>query len=137
MSNETMKDIIDEIHRLADTTSDGIIAINGKVLASRLEAAANREIGNATAMRKAIKKAIGMILSNVITGHTKFKPVIDVLKAALSAPPKPPRNCDLYECEEDAWLAFSYAHGGINAPTDEYEKWLFERTEQTEKGKWL
>ena len=40
---ETTADIIDEIRRLSNAISDGIIAINGKVLASRLEAAWKRE----------------------------------------------------------------------------------------------
>lgn len=54
-------------------------------------------VGNAAAMRAAIKKAIAMIFCTVATGGTKFKPVVDVLEAALAAPPK---NCDVGTAEE-------------------------------------
>lgn len=37
------------------------------------------------------------------------------------------RNCDLYLSEQDAWEEFSRDRGGVDASTEEYEKWLFER----------
>lgn len=94
--------------------------------------------GNTASMRAALEKCVDLILrfGNAELIETPIDVIIDIemiLKDALRR--AAPRNLDLYECEEDAWLAFSNAHGGINASTDEYEKWLFERSEQTEKGK--
>ena len=44
--NETIADIIAEIRALSNPISDGIIAINGRRIADRLEAACKRELSN-------------------------------------------------------------------------------------------
>lgn len=96
-AKETVADIVAEFREMVHKSVDGIIAVKADVIADRIEAAWNREHGNAAAMREAIRKAIAMILSNVIMGRTKFKPVIDVLESALSSPP---RNCDKFGGDE-------------------------------------
>ena len=45
MANETIADIIAEMRALSNPISDGIIAINGRSIADRLEAARRRERG--------------------------------------------------------------------------------------------
>lgn len=53
----------------------------------------------------------------------------NVATKALAAPPK---NCNLYDSEEDAWEAFLKLHPNAECPNDEYEMWLFDPVE--EKG---
>lgn len=100
MSNEqeTIADILAEMRRFGDRHWMHDEGQSVRMFADRIEAAAEREcstqksencVGNAAAMRAAIKKAIGMILGEVITGRARFKPVIDVLEAALAAPQLP------------------------------------------------
>ena len=150
MSDETIADIIAEFRNKTGNMYDGTIMTDEYEFhsyADRIEEAyekerellkASKPSGNAAAMRAALEKCVDLILrfGNVELIKTPIDVIIDIemiLKDALRR--AAPRNLDLYECEEDAWLAFSTAHGGINASTDEYEKWLFERSEQTEKGK--
>lgn len=160
-TNETIADIAAEIRDIPGDMFDGTISMfeaefhsyadrieaawereKAEVEASALaaggmvEASRHKQGGNSAAMRAAVERCVDLILrfGNVELIETPIDVIIDIemiLKSALRAAP---RNLDLYECEEDAWLAFSNAHGGINASTDEYEKWLFERSEQTEKG---
>ena len=42
--NETIADIANEFRKLAASSSDGIIAVNGNVIADRIEAACKREL---------------------------------------------------------------------------------------------
>lgn len=41
----------------------------------------------------------------------------------------PPRNCDLYDSEEDAWEAYLKLHPNAECPSDKYEMWLFDEAE--------
>lgn len=52
--NETIADIIAEMRALSNPISDGIIAINGKSIADRLEAAHWRERGDCAKLREAL-----------------------------------------------------------------------------------
>lgn len=60
--NETIADIIAEIRALSNPISDGIIAINGRSIADRLEAAWERE-------RRLLKSCARWILCHDIYGH--------------------------------------------------------------------
>ena len=93
------------------------------------------EANNVKAMREALDKCLDLILrfGNAELIETPIDVIIDIEMILKDALRSAPRNFDLYECEENAWLAFSTSHGGINASTDEYEKWLFERAEHIEK----
>lgn len=94
-AKETIADIIDEIRRLSNTISDGIIAINGKVLASRIDAAWKRECGNVAAMREALAKIWDKqwsILPKNKSEDETLSEIITLIEEALFAPP---RNCDV------------------------------------------
>lgn len=51
---ETIADIIAEMRALSNPISDGIIAIEGRSIADRLEAAHKRERGDAAKLREAL-----------------------------------------------------------------------------------
>lgn len=55
-TNETIADIIAEMRALSNPISDGIIAIDGRVIADRLEAAYRREVAE---LRECLEQAYG------------------------------------------------------------------------------
>ena len=131
---ETIVDIIAEMRALSNSTSDGIIAINGRIVADRLDAAWKRkkskivskngadfgQLGDAAKLREALKKVAES--SAEIMERVRYKDglafntanyIADVAKAALVAPP---RNCDMPlvvdgpadNNADKAWLAFKH-----------------------------
>ena len=57
-THETTADVIAEIRALSNPISDGIIAINGRSIANRLEAAHRRERGDCAKLREALKECL-------------------------------------------------------------------------------
>ena len=99
----------------------------------------NRTIGNAAAMREALKKV--MESAEEIMERVRYKDglafnianyIAGIAQSALSLPP---RNCDRFETAEDAKKEFNYLWnfvwkrgGGYVDEREyrsEYEKWLF------------
>ena len=110
--HETIADIIAEIRALSNPISDGIIAINGKSIANRLEAALKRERGDSAKLREALTKVKEWMERRIATCGFEFSATFptmlptmleDVVLPALAAPP---RNCDLYRTKEKAQEAF-------------------------------
>lgn len=102
-TNETYDEIIAEIRALSNTISDGIIAINGRRIADRLEAAHKRERGDCAKLREALcdmlNAAFVVILrhGNATEEMGRLALCADNAKGALAAPP---RNCDMHTADE-------------------------------------
>lgn len=106
MENETIADIVTEFREMVHKSVDGIIAVKADVIADRIEAAWNREHGNAAAMRAALYMM--RRISDEMNGETFGKGDEEIVKGwantlryysdkALS---EPPRNCDVGTAEE-------------------------------------
>lgn len=108
MVNETIADIIAEIRALSNPISDGIIAINGRRIADRLEAAHRREareavtgsnqLGDAAKLREALEEA-----RKVIKPMYWAKETLPIIDAALAAPP---RNCEMFSTVDEVYKAW-------------------------------
>ena len=144
MANETTADIIAEMRALSNPMSDGIIAINGRSIADRLEAALKRELskntskngadfgqlGDAAKLREALcesRRIASGLCGCRLNDYWKLDEIVRVCDAALAAPP---RNCDRPECAttkaaQDVWRK---EDGGKTA----YYEWLLATT--TEGG---
>lgn len=94
-------------------------------------------------VRKALRAAMPIIrqfvrrnqLAEVIQEDGGLIPVTKVLADAEAAIASPERNCDLYPDELSAWQAFSEPRQGPDSSTEEYEGWLFEKTENGNASK--
>ena len=104
--HETIADIVAEMRALSNPISDGIIAIDGRSIADRLEAAHRRERGDCAKLREAVKLCLrGMCgycrmdaeARGMTTECVNGCEVMLGAKAALAAPP---RNCDVGTAEE-------------------------------------
>lgn len=109
--HETIVDIIAEIRALSNPISDGIIAINGRIIADRLEAANRRERGDCAKLREALEKVIEIANKEWDASRetSAMWEIWEICKAALAAPA---RNCDVGTAEEQAqrFDAFCDAH---------------------------
>lgn len=96
-----------------------------QALAEDARANETQSVGNAAAMREALRNA-DIVLSQTSNGY--HSPVRQEIKAALSAPP---RNCDKYLTPKDAMLAhLDEVYQGEKVEFGDYEwcefiKWLF------------
>lgn len=83
-------------------------------------------IGNTAKMREALEKIKECYENDYLSLDRDPGDVLGnaalLANNALSAPP---RNCDLYATEDDAWRAFLSVRQGVDFSTEEYEKWLF------------
>ena len=95
-ANETIADIIAEMRALSNPISDGIIAINGRIIADRLEAANKRERGDCAKLREALDEIRVAAMSDY---EWDADYLIEKCNAALAAPP---RNCDVGTAEEQS-----------------------------------
>ena len=143
--HETTADIIAEIRTVSNSISDGIIAINGKSIADRLEAAHKRERGDAAKLREALEFCVkGMCgfcrmdaeARGMTTECVNGCEALRKAKAALDAPP---RNCDKYANHNDAMKAFDafvreQGKLGFINPYTEACKWLFATATEKEGG---
>ena len=93
--HETITDIIAEMRALSNPISDGIIAINGRIIADRFDAAHKRESGNAAKLREALEE--------VLDDYQDDCAISRMIHTALAAPA---RNCDLSKVVEDPWRAW-------------------------------
>lgn len=112
---ETIADIIAEMRALSNSTSDGIIAINGRIVADRIGAAWKREkstaekssaVGDRAKLREAVEKIAAMPVVDEecqCPECVRRRTVRDIARAALAAPP---RNCDRFGGETEAMVAF-------------------------------
>jgi hypothetical protein len=118
---ETINDIIDEMRRgmIPKHRHDRELLLN---FADRIEAAHKREreaVGNVTKMREALETISKCDISKEEDCYTIYR----VCEAALSAPP---RNCDLYKSEPEAYQAYLTAMKNATKKTYVYfEPWLF------------
>lgn len=87
------------------------------------------QVGNSAKMREALGKIKECYENDYLSLDRDPGDVLGnaalLAENALSAPP---RNCDRFATEEDAWDAFSSARIGADSSTEEYEKWLFAET---------
>jgi hypothetical protein len=90
------------------------------------------QVGNAAAMREALQRASDWFNGSGLSEDDliEFDEVCEHIEKALSTPP---RNCDLYATEDDAWDAFSSKRQGADSSTEEYEKWLFDEAKGENK----
>ena len=105
--NETTADIIAEIRALSNPISDSIIAINGRRIVDRLEAAHKRERGDCAKLREALDES-RRIASDLggcrLNDYWKLNEIVRVCDDALSAPP---RNCDRFATADEAFHAWN------------------------------
>ena len=120
---ETIADILAEMRARWNSTSAGIIAINGRIVADRLEAAWKRKkataekssaVGDCAKLREALKKVAES--SAEIMERVRYKDglafntanyIADVARTALAAPP---RNCDVGTAAEQAERYLHFCH---------------------------
>jgi len=132
-ANETIADIAAEIREAVECSSDGVIAIKGRYLADRIEAAWKREkglaqahcnllakalehhknkpTGNSAAMREALVEISKIADGWEFRGTTKagaLDRIYELAKAALS---EPARNCDIGSPEEQTERFSDFCHG--------------------------
>lgn len=128
---ETLEDILREMREFADTESQSIgrdvLRRRIQHFADRIEAARKREreatcqeslqVGNAAKMREALKAVYECAKDGVLTiRESAFEKVVSALA-------EPPRNCDLYETENETLKVF---HATYPISTYYlYVKWLF------------
>ena len=129
--HETITDIIAEMRALSNPILDGIIAINGRIIADRFEAAHKRERGNAAKLRDALKP-VKRYLDGYTVNILELRRTVD---AALTAPA---RNCDRFASAEEAWDAYDewvelYRAKGETEPFNEFG-WLFAPATEKEGG---
>ena len=129
--HETIADIIAEMRALSNPILDGIIAINGRIIADRFEAAHKRERGNAAKLRDALKP-VKRYLDGYTVNILELRRTVD---AALTAPA---RNCDRFASAEEAWDAYDewvelYRAKGETEPFNEFG-WLFAPATEKEGG---
>lgn len=105
-TNETITDIIAEMRALSYSTSDGIIAINGRSISDRLEVAWKREkataeksstVGDTAKLREALLRCDAIAQLPEVRNEQSIKDMRNIIKHALAAPP---RNCDKYSHDE-------------------------------------
>ena len=100
-THETIADLVAEIRALSNPISDGIIAINGKIIADRLEAANKRERGDCAKLREALDEIRVAAMSDY---EWDADYLIEKCNAALAAPP---RNCERYATVDEAMDDFA------------------------------
>ncbi len=136
---------IEEILRDIRSRNDGGVPLDGESshclaadmleLANRIEAAHKSEAVkyrhalNAAKMREALeaisdKYRKWLYAIDLRNAEDVFEECDKLADEALS---NPPRNCDLYKTEEEAWEAFCDAHPDAECPSDIYEMWLFDQ----------
>ena len=127
-NNETLADIIAEMRKRAARRE---ISPEVYGLADRIEAAAERDIGNAAALREALEEQLRYWDTHVRDRSEEEMRVRTA--AALSAPA---RKCDRYATWKDAWDAFAVAYFGPTDPGEmEYSfgVWLFAKAKEAEQ----
>ena len=144
MSNEKIADIIAELRNASNGACSGMVMVDAKKYADRIEAAlvreqskrSQREIGNAAKMRDALEECVELLR----TLHTddcgcedccEIRAVIEDAQAALSAPA---RNCDRFKTKEEAALAYAiecnaFIPQSILWQIGEWLEWLFAEAE--------
>lgn len=146
--SESIRNIVREMREFADTDSQSIgrdiLRREIQYLADRIEAAYKQTVTdcNQSKMREALRylrdasrEFHHLILNskhNEICDKYKYAPsakISDAIANANAALSEPPRNCDLYDSEEDAWNAYLELHPNAECPNDEYEMWLFDPAE--------
>ena len=107
-----------------------IRCVTVKELADRLEAAHERERGNITALREALKAIGGLCAGMMPTWDGSIGRIKDVTEAALAAPP---RNCDKFKT---SWDALKEWHEGLDTANDIVRllDWLFAPATEKEGG---
>lgn len=92
--------------------------------ATRLcEAMKHKEVSNVARMRKALEFTLSHLDEDEYSPDPVIEKILSETNAALYAPP---RNCDLYETEEEAYRAYRNCMANRNAKEYQYfEPWLF------------
>lgn len=139
--SESIVDIVREMRVYVDECNKGVTAHtrygNGAFplddLADRIEAAYNREkenlaVGNGAKVRDALSDACYAMFNFLKTKYGGYEEMANALDKAKAALAEPPRNCDLYEKEDDAFQAHRYALEDNPEETSiYYEEWLFQK----------
>ena len=96
-----------------DDCADRVVRVaDMRAALDRIEEAAKREIaaakrdapqGNAATMREALERTLSQLVDCAPTAEQEWPGLIAQARAALAAPP---RNCDLFETADEAWLAY-------------------------------
>lgn len=128
---ETISEIITDMREFADADSQ---SIGRDVLRRRIQHFADsieQAVTNCNQLK--MREALVELIANIEMRSSTFglnvmvdtKTFLDA-KKALSAPP---RNCDLYATEDEAWQAFCGVHPDAKCPSDywseQYQMWLF------------
>lgn len=138
---ETIADIIAELRNASNGACSGMVMVDAKKYADRIEAAVvkekseinQREISNASAMREALEELRHRLVYFCARTDNRYDPpwaeeLIGIINVALSAPA---RNCDLFLTLKDAMLAhLEEVYEGEKVEFGDYEwcefvKWLF------------
>lgn len=138
---ETIQDIVNEIRRLSDDgfpldgESSHSLVEDMRLLADRIEQAVTN--CNQLKLREALlksRKAMDEMSMSIFRGWIEDS-LADVAgeaqKAISSALSAPPRNCDLYATEAEAYRGWERYYNSID-PKDGYldfEDWLFAKAE--------
>lgn len=116
-THETVADIIAEMRALSNPISDGIIAINGRIIADRLESAHKRERGDCAKLREAALAIRADILKRRSENcwYATDSDILEKIDAALAAPP---RNCDALSAQEqtEKFNQFCRSHRNSDLP---------------------
>ena len=125
MSNETLADIVREM-RAVDRA---MWSHEVRAFADRIEAARKRETaGNAAALRAALEDVV-KYLGDIIPTRRE----IELIKSARAALSAPPRNCDRFDCAEEAWVHYCDDVGQASDRSWKalilFGKWLFATAE--------
>lgn len=132
--SEKLNDIVREVAtEMLNTSMQEITAEVIYGWATRLGATCQEslQVGNAAKMRSALE-CIDSIAKYLEGGTIRdvlhaYRNIQDRVRIALSAPP---RNCDLYATEGEAWKAFCGVHPDAKCPSDywseQYQMWLFD-----------
>ena len=141
---KTLAEIIAEMRALSNPISDGVIAINGRSIADRLEAAHKRERGDCAKLREALENMVraetygsmkrddlcGLCLEKMFA-RCKHDGTCWVDKA-ITALAAPPRNCDVYDSYGDAIRAFEDDENAEGY--EDMAEWLFAPATEKEGG---
>ena len=143
---ETIEDIVREMRNMERHTVGGIVPVNPRSLADRIEAAVEytlavekakaagegyaagkqsvkdaEPVGNAAAMREALRKCANYLdVGDAGLCKGECDALREVMQEALSAPP---RNCDLYT-KDEVRLAY-HLHGDGLMTMQAFSDWLF------------
>lgn len=125
---ETIKDIIQEMREFADADSQ---SIGRDVLRRRIQHFADRiEQAVTNCNQLMMREALGKINCIVWDKRRHTKEETEAHRLATEALTQPPRNCDLYATEAEAYRGWERYYNSID-PKDGYldfEDWLFAET---------